>query len=197
VPLPDDVPESVDGNADVIADKRAKSLLDYIVPAAVVLLFVVAFFSASSKPIHALIDKPAPAFKLPARSGELVALADARGKVVVLDFWASWCEPCLRQMPKLAEVGEIVGPDVVILSVNVDEATEDRDGKIAAFLTTAKVDFDVLVDNGTAADLYHVDSLPALVIVDRDGVVRYADAGVHDTDLLVRKIEELRGGADG
>lgn len=169
-------------------------ILDVAVPVAVILLFVVAFFSANSKPIHGLVGEPAPPFKLPSRGGAAVSLDDFKGKVVLLDFWATWCEPCLRQMPRLAEAQEIIGPDLTVISVNVDEEVENRDGKIDAFMNTAKVDFDVLVDDGTAADLYRVESVPALVLVGPDGVVRYADSGVHETEVLVEKVQAVMEG---
>lgn len=164
-------------------------LLDYFLVAALAIFFVLAFVMDSGSELDGLVGVEAPAFELRSRSGETLGPGDFRGKTVVLDFWATWCTPCFRQMPKLAEAVELVGDDVVVLSVNVDEEAADRAHKIDRFIESANVEFDTLVDNGTAQQLYGVRTLPSLVVVGPDGVVRWTGTGVHDTAEIVEAIE--------
>lgn len=177
-----------------LLEKKGRSrLVDILLVALIGGFLVLAFVMDGGSPLTKLVGKEAPAFKLPARSGKMVGPGDFRGQVVVLDFWAAWCNPCFRQMPRLAEARDMVGPDVVILSVNIDDPTPDRDRKIDRFIESAGVDFDTLVDNGSASQLYSVKTLPSLVVVRPDGVVSWAGTGVHDTRALVEKIEEAGG----
>ena len=180
--------------ATVDAGKGAprSRLFDYFLGAALAAFLILAFVMDSGGELDGLVGAEAPAFELRSRSGKTLGPGDFRGQTVVLDFWATWCTPCFRQMPKLARAVELVGDDVVVLSVNVDEAVADRDHKIDRFIESAKVDFDTLVDNGTAQQLYGVRTLPSLVVVGPDGVVRWAATGVHDTAELVEAIEGAR-----
>ncbi|MBA2662760.1 MAG: TlpA family protein disulfide reductase [Bradymonadaceae bacterium] len=129
----------------------------------------------------------APNFGLPElESGRTVKLSDYQGKVVLIDFWATWCPPCRKQMPALQELllDASVSDGLQILSVNTDENKPGRDQLVSSFLRTNGLTMTTLLDNGSASGLYRVSRIPTLVVVRPDGVVHHVSSGVHDADTL-------------
>jgi thiol-disulfide isomerase/thioredoxin len=126
------------------------------------------------------VATPAPPFTLDRRGGGRVALADLRGKVVLINFWATWCGPCRKEMPLLEQIQKKYGPlGFTMLGVNVEE-----DGRLFdAFLKDVPVTFPILLDpaNGVSK-LYNVSAMPSTVIVDRKGNVRYIHQGYQPGD---------------
>jgi thiol-disulfide isomerase/thioredoxin len=123
---------------------------------------------------------PAPAFSLERRGGGKVALADLRGKVVLINFWATWCGPCRKEMPLLEQIQKRYAPlGFTMLAVNVEEDSRLFD----AFLKDVPVTFPILLDpaNGVSK-LYNVSAMPSTVIVDRKGNVRYVHQGYQPGD---------------
>jgi len=97
-----------------------------------------------------------------------VHLASYRGQVVLLNFWATWCPPCVQEMPGLIELHH-ERPDLAILAVSIDE---DADA-YSRFLLRRHVDLTTVRDPGqTAAKLYHTEGWPETYIIDRQGVIR-------------------------
>ncbi|MBW7865391.1 MAG: redoxin domain-containing protein [Candidatus Hydrogenedentes bacterium] len=127
---------------------------------------------------------PAPDFTLPLLGGGEVKLSTNKGKVVILDFWASWCGPCRQAMPIVDKVAhEMADQGVLLYAVNLRE-DEDR---IRTFLDSQKLKTTVLLDKeGDAAEDYGVESIPMLVVVDPKGNVSEIFQGVGpdlETDL--------------
>ena len=122
-----------------------------------------------------LSGKPAPDFTLTDLAGQEVTLASLKGKVVVLDFWATWCPPCVKALPIVAEtVASFKDRGVVFYAVN---AREDK-AKIEAFLQSKSLDIPVLLDrDGGVMKLYGVSSIPQTFIVDQEGIVRSIHRG--------------------
>ena len=132
---------------------------------------------------------PAPAFALPridptGKLAERVALAQSRGKVTVLDFWATWCGPCLAAMPRLEKLARS-HPDVAVLAINLDDAVAAR-----AVFNEHGYTMTLLADDSDVRDRYGVSSIPHTVIIDRSGVVRHVVRG-SGTDLAAL-VEPLR-----
>jgi thiol-disulfide isomerase/thioredoxin len=140
--------------------------------------------------------KEAPAFSGTLAAGGRGALADYRGKVVLLDFWATWCEPCVAEMPVLARVqrrfGAAAGPGgaFTVLGINVDGGGPPG-AEVAAFLRERGLSVPTFVDDGAIAALYHVDTIPSLLLLDRQGHVRQAWNGGASEAELARSIEPL------
>ena len=123
---------------------------------------------------------PAAAFSLKSRAGGEVSLSSLRGKVVLINFWATWCGPCRKEMPLLEQIHRKYAPlGFTMLGVNVEEDTRLMD----TFLKDVPVSFPVLLDpaNGVSK-LYHVSAMPSTVIVDRKGNVRFIHQGYQPGD---------------
>jgi thiol-disulfide isomerase/thioredoxin len=128
-------------------------------------------------PAHAaLLGKPAPDFKLDLLEGgefELAAFKDK--KIVILDFWATWCGPCRSALPILAQVAEqYKSKDVILRAVDLREQPE----KIRTYLKTTDFPLTILLDkDGSIAKLYGVTGIPQTVIVGKDGIVQAVHVG--------------------
>lgn len=156
-------------------------------------------------PSAALMGQPAPVFDLPvvagtgASEGDRVSLEALRGRVVVLDFWASWCFPCRQSIPALNEVHARYGEGVKVLGVNVEgnlprPAVVDAHRRFGARFPSVQ-DID-----GQVQAAYRVQNIPMLVLIDTTGVVRWVEVGVPDPNDVARRIDDLldekRAGAD-
>ncbi len=119
----------------------------------------------------AAVGAEAPEFRLPTPDGRLVGLTDYRGKVVMVHFWATWCPPCVEEIPALERLYDMFkGRDFEILAVNIDEGSV---GVVTSFLQKNGVSFPVLLDPQRAVPtLYGTFKFPESYIVDRQGVVR-------------------------
>ncbi|HEX5658989.1 MAG TPA: TlpA disulfide reductase family protein [Polyangiales bacterium] len=135
--------------------------------------------------------KPAPAFGLPVVSGEglgdRVRLEDLKGRPVVLDFWASWCEPCRQSIPILNEVAKETGVQVYgINSESFAAPVVDRIAQRWGFR------YPVLHDaTAEVMQRYDVSALPTLYLIDRQGVVRKTHAGAPSARRLIEEVREM------
>jgi len=114
----------------------------------------------------------APDFALPTLDGGSVRMADLRGKVVLLNFWATWCPPCEAEMPDLDALYRTYGESqgLVVLGVNLQEDA----GKVAPFVRERNLGFPILLDadGHLTSQVYHVRPLPTSFIIDRQGYIR-------------------------
>jgi thiol-disulfide isomerase/thioredoxin len=133
---------------------------------------------ASEPPIKPWGGKATPALALPDLKGRTVDLRDLRGKVVVLNFWATWCEPCREEMPSLQRLrAKMNGKPVEVLTVNYGEFPQ----RIEPFIKRESIDLPVLLDTQKdAAKAWNAGGLPITFIVDRKGDVRYWVFGERD-----------------
>lgn len=124
----------------------------------------------------AQISGPAPNFTLEARDGGQVSLAALKGKVVMVNFWATWCVPCRQEMPHLQALYErynSLGFELLAVNVEKNKAEEVR-----KWLEETPVTFPVLFDpNNQVTKLYKVQTMPSTVLVARDGTMRFIHHG--------------------
>ena len=133
----------------------------------------------------------APDFTLHAMTGANLQLKDQRGRVVMVNFWATWCGPCREEMPQLNRLYEKYrASGFVLLGVNVDDDTS----KAAEVAKKLGLTFPVLLDTDKkVSKLYDLSTMPSTVIIDRDGKVRYVHRGylAGYEDSYEKQIREL------
>ncbi len=116
-----------------------------------------------------MVGKPAPDFELALLDGKKFRLAETKGRVIVLDFWATWCGPCLQAMPQVdAAVRDFADQGVQLIAVNLEEAPK----QITAMLERHKLEMTVALDrDGAVAGKYGANAIPQTVIIDAEGNV--------------------------
>ena len=141
-----------------------------------------------------LEGKAAPAFKLPGLDGKPVSLADLKGKVIVLDFWATWCGPCKMSLPHLDKMYQAEkGNDVHVFAVNVQEEAKD----VQQFVTQTKLSVPVILDrDGKVGEAYGVEGIPQTVVIGKDGKVKKVFVGFSPQlpEQLAKVVEEAKKG---
>lgn len=138
----------------------------------------------SSKYEPLTVGKTAPDFELPDLADKSVRLSDYRGKVVFLNFWATWCKPCKEEMPSMEVLYKNFEKDgLVILAVSIDRVTTKKD--IPPFVKALNLTFPILVDSwGQTDKRYKLMGVPETYIIDRQGVLREKVIGPRDWTLL-------------
>lgn len=175
-----------------------RDVLAVAIAAVVAVVLGVNLFLLFDDPDEELVGESAPAFELPVKdSEEMKALADYEGRVVLIDFWASWCPPCLEQVPILERIAEDPELDerVEVLSVNTDIPGEDRHQKIEEFVEEVDKQLPTLLDDGDVRAAYRVGIIPTLVVVDPDGRIDAIKEGPCDESCLRDLVEQA--GAPG
>jgi peroxiredoxin len=144
-----------------------------------------------------MINKPAPVFTLEDLEGKKVSLADLKGKTVVIDFWATWCGPCLQSFPGMKKAVEKYSDDenVKFLFVNSWERVEEKKSNAQDFIKKNNYPFHVLMDydNKVIGD-FGVAGIPTKFIVDKNGNIRFMSVGfMGNVDQLTDEISVMIG----
>ena len=163
------------------------------------LLLLLTALPLAAAPFAPYKGAPLPPFTLPDLDGTPWALEKARGRVVVVNFWATWCPPCVAEMPALDRLQKaFTGQPLDVIAVNVGDEPFD----VALFLRRTPLDLNILLDeNGTTQKPWQVRGLPTTVIIDADGKVLHHVAGQREWDdpAIVSALRKLlpAGGTGG
>ncbi|WP_225948508.1 redoxin domain-containing protein [Paenibacillus sp. OAS669] len=135
----------------------------------------------------------APDIHVTTLDGTAVKLSDYRGKGVLLNFWGSWCGPCVNEMPRLKEAYEQRGSGVDIVAVNVGESK----GTILDFVQKHRLPFPIMTDpSGEAASAYRVNGLPATFLISPQGQVKQMVPGeLTNTEQIKALLNSVQPGA--
>ncbi|MEK6526146.1 MAG: TlpA disulfide reductase family protein [Nitrospirota bacterium] len=138
----------------------------------------------SSKYEPLTVGKTAPDFKLPDLGDKDVRLLDFRGKVVFLNFWATWCKPCREEMPSMEVLYKNFERDgLVVLAISIDRVTTKKD--IPPFVKSLNLTFPILIDSwGQTDKRYKLMGVPETYIIDQQGVLREKVIGPRDWTIL-------------
>jgi cytochrome c biogenesis protein CcmG, thiol:disulfide interchange protein DsbE len=141
-------------------------------------------------------NRPAPDISMPTLDGGAVRLSDYRGKVVLVNFWGTWCEPCKEETPALeASYQKLKDQGLVILGVNLRRQEPDEQA-IRAFLDQYRVSYTTALDvDGEAARLFQISPIPTSYFIDPAGNIRYIRVGTLTQEEVVTLFERLRQGA--
>ncbi|GBF76121.1 hypothetical protein PA598K_04569 [Paenibacillus sp. 598K] len=170
----------------------------WLVIAAVVLLVGVAIYqNVEKQPVLArqsddtkpVVGSKAPTLELSTMDDQTKAVAGERDKLLLVNFWASWCGPCELEAPDLQELHEQHGDKVTLYAINATKYDKERQAR--EFVDKFELTFPILMDReGEAVELYKVGQFPTTLLVDRDGVIRERVTGVLPKQEWERLIEK-------
>jgi peroxiredoxin len=167
---------------------------------------ILALACSTSEPVRAAVKaekdrKPAPEFELKDSMGRTVKLSDYKGKIVLLNFWATWCGPCKIEIPWFVEFEQkYKDKGFAVLGISLDEEGWDV---VKPYLENTKVNYRILVGDDMVAQLYGgVDSLPTSFLIDRSGRIANIHVGLvskseyqKDLDVLLELNTKSAGGS--
>lgn len=133
----------------------------------------------------------APSFTLKDLTGKEVSLADYRGKVVIIDFWATWCPPCRKELPHIQKIyDKYRDKGVTVLAITSESNIE----KVKDFIEEGGYSFPILIDRrGEANSAYGIRAIPMLFVLDKEGIIQHIHRGYSPEieATLSKEIEDL------
>ena len=146
-------------------------------------------------PIRAVQQgEPAPAIELPTMAGEHFSLEALRGQHVVLNFWASWCPPCRKEMPAMQRYAQTYAKkhNVEVVAVNL-HAREQNEARVQSFIEQYALTLPLPIDeHGTVEEQYRILTIPTTFIIDTEGRVQYEIQGEMNEQMLIDYVERLQ-----
>lgn len=144
--------------------------------------------------LEVLAQRPPPQGAASVPMPERASPRDHEGKVVLLDFWATWCPPCREQMPVIEKLhtDAALAESLAVFSINTDDPTPERARKVRAFMLRNKYTMPTLLDDGSGVLAFKVESIPTLVVLDPSGAIHHIHSGVHSEEELRAVIEEAK-----
>jgi cytochrome c biogenesis protein CcmG/thiol:disulfide interchange protein DsbE len=147
--------------------------------------------AASGGDAHGLVGVHAPSFSRPALSGGNSLSTDgAKGKVLIVDFWATYCQPCAKEFPELQALVDKHAGSVVVYGLSEDDATDG----ISGFVKKTGVRFPIGWDQGnTISQRYKLEKMPTSFVVDKKGIIRFVHGGYveGEAEKIGREVDEL------
>lgn len=182
------------GGCSNTAPEKAKNQIEETLPEDKIIeeenTEVIAGEETEEEDFEIAIGKESPNFTLKNLDGEEVSLSDYRGKIVLINFWATWCPWCDKEMPDLQKLDE-ENDDLVVLAVDVMEDKET----VKKYIEKGKYNFEVVLDeDGEIAKTYLVSGLPASYFVDEEGILLGGVPGAMTYEQMVAILDSIREG---
>jgi peroxiredoxin len=156
-----------------------------VVSAALALLLGAALFAQEAE---LAVGKPAPDFTFTTADGKTTTLSACRGKAVALHFWATWCGPCIRELPLISALTTARAQDLTVLAVNCAEPERE----VAEFLRRTRVTLNVVMDQDSRISaLYRISAIPQTYLIDEAGIIRSIRVGAYSRAQLNRDVSAL------
>ena len=158
---------------------------------AVLIAALLALMSLTALAEAAEVGKPAPDFELQTLAGETFKLSEQAGKVVFLNLWATWCPPCVGEIPDIQKLADAHPDDLVVIGASVDRNVED----VKAFVEENKLTYPIAMDEdfNLIANLYPSQYIPMSVFITPDGDVTYMDATALPYETMEALYQEALG----
>lgn len=149
---------------------------------------------AEEDEVTSLLGGPAPAISGTLLDGGDFKLEALKGRIVVIDFWATWCPPCVASIPSIQKMSEkYADQPVTVIGINQDQG---KTKVVQEFMRKKKITFAQVMDRGEIGNAYHITGIPTTLIIDKDGSVQYVHVGGSATigDELGEKVDRLLKG---
>lgn len=157
---------------------------------AIVIILILSFVSLTEALQTNKEDIKAPNFSLKSVDGKTVKLTDYKGKVVIIDFWATWCPPCRKGIPDLISIQNEFKSDVVIIGISLDGAQTIKE--VPGFIKEYAINYPVVYGDENVIKAYGgITSIPTAFVIDKKGNVVDMHVGLVPKDTYVNKIKEL------
>ena len=153
--------------------------------------FLIIVLTSGLAPLGAIVpNQTAPVFTLKSLDGKTLALAELKGKIVVVNFWATWCPPCRAEIPDFVEFyNQNKDKGLEIVGVSVDEMTPRQ---LQPFVQKNKMSYPVaLVNKKILNDYGPISAIPTTFVIDKKGIIRYAQEGMMDKASLTALFQKL------
>lgn len=153
----------------------------------ILLVLILSIFSKDNI-VYAAENKKAPGFSLADTNGKLVKLSDFKGKIVIIDFFATWCGPCRKGIPDLIDLQKEFGKKIVVIGISLDQ----QKNEVAPFIKKMGINYPVVFGTPEVAELYGgVDAIPHSFIIDKKGKIVDQHVGLvpkSDYSALLKKL---------
>jgi cytochrome c biogenesis protein CcmG/thiol:disulfide interchange protein DsbE len=157
---------------------------------AIVIILILSFVSITEALQTNKEDIKAPNFSLKSVDGKTIKLSDFKGKVVIIDFWATWCPPCRKGIPDLISIQNEFKSDVVIIGISLDGAQTIKE--VPGFIKDYAINYPVVYGDENVIKAYGgITSIPTAFVIDKKGNVADMHVGLVPKDTYVNKIKEL------
>jgi thiol-disulfide isomerase/thioredoxin len=131
----------------------------------------------------------APNFTLTSTNGKNIQLSDFRGKVVIVDFWATWCPPCRKGIPDLIDIQKEFKNEVVVIGISLDQDTKSE---VIPFMKKFGINYPVVYgDNKVVNDYGSINAIPTSFVINKDGKIVDKHIGLVPKSEIVQKIKEI------